>query len=259
MNSDIETTIAPNDAYTNATEGATASTPSKLLMPTRTDFASMITSISSFSALREYVKLIALGGAFETLRRLYSASYSSLVQRFFVRATFESEDEPYRTPSFPSRFVTQADLESGWMMFWLSSLPQWRQFRDYSISTTRLGLGDGALEFDESENEEQQRRRRPLRFLPSYTSSYRMWYKGRYITISRIKDDRVWPPNLSSLVITSVHLVYSGNITISLNLSRRIFSLDRSILDSLILEARQKYISARSDRIQVFVSEASVQ
>ena len=107
MNSDIETTIAPNDAYTNATEGSTASTPSKLLMPTRTDFASMITSISSFSALREYVKLIALGGAFETLRRLYSASYSSLVHRFFVRATFESEDEPYRTPAFPSRFVTQ--------------------------------------------------------------------------------------------------------------------------------------------------------
>ncbi|KAI0255952.1 P-loop containing nucleoside triphosphate hydrolase protein [Lactifluus subvellereus] len=219
VNSNIETTTAPNDAFMNATEEATASTPSKLLMPTRTDFSSMITSISSFSALRDYAKFIVLGGAFETLRRLYSASYSSLVGRFFVRATFESEDEPYR-----------------WMMFWLSSLPQWRQFRDYSVSTSRLGLGDAALEFDENENEERRRRTRPLRFLPSYTSSYRMWYKGRYIKISRIKDDKVWPPNMSTLIIT-------------------IFSLDRSILDSLILEARQKWMAARKDRIQVFVSE----
>jgi mitochondrial chaperone BCS1 len=102
-----------------------------------------------------------------------------------------------------------ADLESDWMMFWLSSLPQWRQFRDFSVTTSRLRLDDDAMELEENTPDEQRRRRRPLRFLPSYASSYRMWYKGRYITISRIKDDRVWPPDRSTLVITSVPWVDS--------------------------------------------------
>jgi mitochondrial chaperone BCS1 len=84
-----------------------------------------------------------------------------------------------------------------------------------------------------------------------------MWYKGRYVTISRTKDDRTWPPDRSTLVITSVPLVHSD--IVSPNFSHSIFSLDRSILDTLILEAREKWTSARDDRIQVYVSDVSVQ
>jgi hypothetical protein len=40
--------------------------------------------------------------------------------------------------------------------------------------------------------------------------------------------------------------------------SLRIFSRDRSVLDSLILEARQKWLSARSDKIDIFASEGLV-
>jgi mitochondrial chaperone BCS1 len=73
----------------NATQNATAEA-APLKMPT--DVSSLITFIYSFSALRDYLKLIVLGGALETLRRLYSASYAGLVDRFFITATFESED-----------------------------------------------------------------------------------------------------------------------------------------------------------------------
>ncbi|KAI0255951.1 P-loop containing nucleoside triphosphate hydrolase protein [Lactifluus subvellereus] len=122
------------------------------------------------------------------------------------------------------------------MMFWLSSLPQWRQFRDFSVTTSGFGLEDDAVELDENVDEETRRRTRPVRYLPSYASSYRMWYKGRYITISRIKEESRWFTDKSTLIIT-------------------IFSRDRSILDSLILEARKKWMSARSDKIDVFASE----
>ena len=60
-----------------------------------TDLSSLFAFLYSFSALHDYVKLIVLGGAFETLRRLYSASYKSLMDRFFITATFESDDSSF--------------------------------------------------------------------------------------------------------------------------------------------------------------------
>lgn len=84
---------AQNNTLMNATQSATASaTPLK--MPA--DFSSLITFIWSFSALHDYFKLIVLGGAFETLRRLYSASYKGLMDRFLITATFESDDSSFR-------------------------------------------------------------------------------------------------------------------------------------------------------------------
>jgi chaperone BCS1 len=90
LNNGIDSpTLAQNFTLSNPTQNATADvTPLK----TPTDLSSLIAFVYSFSALRDYLKLIILGGAFETLRRLSSASYASLVDRFFITATFESDD-----------------------------------------------------------------------------------------------------------------------------------------------------------------------
>ena len=90
LNNTVENTtlLAHNDSFANATVSATP-----LKMPT--DISSLLTFIYSFSALRDYLKLIVLGGAFETLRRLYSASYRNITGRFFITATFDSEDASY--------------------------------------------------------------------------------------------------------------------------------------------------------------------
>ena len=90
------------------------------------------------------------------------------------------------------------------MMFWLSSRPQFRQFREFSVSTSGLSLDDSALMIDDNIDEELRRRTRPVRYLPSYSSNYWMWYKGRYITISRTKEDCRWYPEKSTMEITSV-------------------------------------------------------
>ena len=74
LNNSVESpTLTRNYMLSNPTQNATADvTPWK----TPTDFSSLIAFIYSFSALRDYLKLIVLGGAFETLRRLSSASYA---------------------------------------------------------------------------------------------------------------------------------------------------------------------------------------
>jgi chaperone BCS1 len=94
------------------------------------------------------------------------------------------------------------------MMFWLSSLPQFRQFRDFSVSTSHFSLDEDALELDDDVDEDTRRRTRRVRYLPSNDSCYRMWYKGRYITISRTKEENRWYSDKSTLEITSVTLVY---------------------------------------------------
>jgi chaperone BCS1 len=90
LNNSVETpSLFPNTTQLNTTQNATTgSTPLKL----PTDFSSLVTFIYSFSALHDYLKIIVLGGALETLRRLSSASYSGIVDYFFLTATFESDD-----------------------------------------------------------------------------------------------------------------------------------------------------------------------
>lgn len=97
-----------------------------------------------------------------------------------------------------------------WMMFWLSSLPQFRQFRDFSVSTSGPSSEDGILEIDGNDNMDEalRRRTRPVRYHPSYTSNYWMWYKGKYITISRTKEEARWYSEKSTLEITSVCSVF---------------------------------------------------
>lgn len=91
LNNSVETPVAlsQNATLFNTAQNATAgSTPLKL----PTDFPSLVTFIYSFSALHDYLKIVVLGSALETLRRLSSASYTSLTDRFFLTATFESGD-----------------------------------------------------------------------------------------------------------------------------------------------------------------------
>jgi len=210
FNDSIETTTmsAQNNTFINATtQNATASATNPMKMPT--DFSSLLAFLYSFSSLHDYVKLIVLGGAFETLRRLYSASYKNLMDRFFISATFESDDVSFGEHSFPHAPVTELIQHLDWMMFWLSSLPQFRQFRDFSVSTNGPSLEDSALEIDQDDNMDEalRRRTRPVRYHPSYTSNYWMWYKGTYITICRTKEETRWYSDKSTLEITSVYSV----------------------------------------------------
>ncbi len=220
FNDSIERTTmqSQNDTLMNATQNLNATvSATPLKMPT--GFSSLLAFIYSFAALQDYVKLIVLGGAFETLRRLFSASRKSLTDQFFVTATFESDDISFGDHSFPLP-VAKLTQSLEWMVFWLSSLPQFRQFRDFSVSTSDpspVDSGNG----DDVEDEELQRRTRPVRYHPSYTSSYWMWYKGTYITISRTKEDIRWYTEKSTLEITSV--CYSLSIIQSLKLLAEFF------------------------------------
>ena len=85
LNNTVEGTL--DSTFANATQNATMSA-----VPMPTDFSSLMAFIYSISALRDYGKLVVLGGALETLRRIYLSSYSNILDRFFITANFDSED-----------------------------------------------------------------------------------------------------------------------------------------------------------------------
>ena len=110
FNNSVDTTTMSdqNNTFMNATtQNTTSSFATPMKIPT--DVSSLLAFIYSFSALRDYVKLIVLGGAFETLRRLYSASYKNLIDRFFITATFESDDVSFGEHSFPPLIHQRTD------------------------------------------------------------------------------------------------------------------------------------------------------
>lgn len=108
FNNSLETATmsAQNNTLINATN-QNATTPATTSMKMPIDFSSLIAFIYSFSALQDYVKLIVLGGAFETLRRLYSASYQGFMDRLFITATFHSDDSSFGEHSFPHLPVSE--------------------------------------------------------------------------------------------------------------------------------------------------------
>lgn len=56
------------------------------------DIASLITLLFSFSALRDWIKIIVIGGVLETARRSVFSVYARLVNSFFITATFDEDD-----------------------------------------------------------------------------------------------------------------------------------------------------------------------
>ncbi|TFY66502.1 hypothetical protein EVG20_g4583 [Dentipellis fragilis] len=187
-----------------------------------TDITSLFKFIYSFGALRDWLRLIVIGGVLEMCRRLYFHYYDAFVDSFFITADFESDD-----------------LTFTWIMHWLASLPQWRKVRHFSVST-RLGNEDDEDvihdDQDDLEDDLSARNNRKVAYFPSYSMSYRFWHKYRWITVSRTKEESRWYSDKSTLRIT-------------------ILSRDRSILDSMILEARRAYMATQTDTIGIYVNE----
>lgn len=60
-----------------------------------TDVSSLIAFLVSFSALRDWLKLLIFGSVLETLRRLGLQLYYKIYSSFFITAKFEEDDSSY--------------------------------------------------------------------------------------------------------------------------------------------------------------------
>ncbi|PPQ74339.1 hypothetical protein CVT24_000693 [Panaeolus cyanescens] len=212
------------NATLSDTNGTMANMPA-MGVPTSfpTDLPSLIGLVASFSALREWLKIILFGGFLETLRRLAFHFYYKTYNSFFITARFEEEDTSYN-----------------WMMVWLSTRPEWKKARDVQISTRTFNLNREAvmIEGEDDDPSALMNESRQLALLPSTSSVNSVWYKGRWMRVSRTTREG-----------------YYGHREETLELC--ILSWDTSILNQLLIDAKKAYLAAQQNNISIFVSDSN--
>ncbi|KAF7303789.1 Mitochondrial chaperone BCS1 [Mycena indigotica] len=197
----------------NVTAEATAFNPSSV--------SSFLTFLLSFSALRDWAKLALLGGIVEVLRRFLFGGYHTLVDLFWISATFSEEDSSY-----------------DWMMVWLSKQPGWRHVRQVQVSTNSLATSRILLD-GENDMTHATKSSRKLAYLPSLSTTYHLWYKHRWLSVTRVQTNTGWWG--------------SKEQTLFVNILTR----DHRILSSLLQEARAYHIAAQEHKISVYVSDTN--
>ncbi|KAJ8695306.1 hypothetical protein PTI98_007912 [Pleurotus ostreatus] len=196
------------------------STISQAPMAIPSDIASLITLLFSFSALRDWIKLIVIGGVLETARRSVFSVYARLMNSFFITATFDEDD-----------------ISFSWMMVWLSEHPTWKTAREVEISTRSLGL-DSQATLLPGEEEDVASNSRKLGFLPNVSNTYTLWYKHRWVSVRRLRSEQGYYGHRQETLIISI------------------MARSHSVLYDLLKEAKAAYLAGQEDKISIYVSDS---
>ncbi|KAI0695104.1 BCS1 N terminal-domain-containing protein [Cerioporus squamosus] len=156
----------------------------------------------SMSAVRDWIKLFLIGALLEGSRRILAKSWEMFTDYVWVTATFESNDDA-----------------ADWLMYWLSQRKIFQSARN---------IEDDLGEKDEKDG--------MVAFLPSLKRMYSLWYKGRYMTVSRERSSE--SPYKWRAYVQNAHK-------------------DTRLLRGLLVEARKAYKAASEHLIAVHVAESA--
>ncbi|KAG6833139.1 hypothetical protein H0H87_010853 [Tephrocybe sp. NHM501043] len=228
------------------------------------DLSSIITLFFSYSALRDWLKLIVIGGIFESFRRLLMNCYHKFIDSFFIRASFENTDPSYGDHYLPPDIFPAARTKAflGQNGFWSGSpnsllgvrtRPPFSndlfnisigKTRDMQITTRVSGGNSPAVVLEgEEDNSVFLKSSRKISYLPTASLTYSLWYKRRWMTITRVEQPQS----------AGIYGIY-GEKENSLHIS--IFTRDHGVLTELLQEARRFYMSGQEHTMCIYVSDS---
>lgn len=183
-----------------------------------TSLSSLFTILLSFSGLRDWLKLIVLGGALETLRRFASSLWGWAMGSFFVTVHLDNDDVSY-----------------DWMMIWLSLQPAWRKAREVQISSKDYGLNRNATIVVPGETGTAGETR-SLAYLPTYGSTHTTFFRRHWMRVTRTRQD-----------------LGEGCTRETLEVS--ILARSRDIVNQLLREAKEAYTSEDQNRVSIYTCD----
>ncbi|KAG8696761.1 hypothetical protein FRC09_008276 [Ceratobasidium sp. 395] len=183
-----------------------------------TGLGSLITLLLSFSGLRDWLKLIVLGGALETLRRSASSCWEWALGAFFVTIHLDNDDIAY-----------------DWMMIWLSHQPAWRKAREVQISSKDFGLNRNATIVVPGETDAAGETR-SVAYLPTYNSTHSMIYNKHWMRVTRTRQD-----------------LGEGCTRESLQIS--LLARNRDVVNQLLREAKEAYTREDQNRVAIYTCD----
>jgi mitochondrial chaperone BCS1 len=237
-------------------------------------FSSIVSLLLSFSALRDWLKLIVIGGVIETSRRLSMRLWASFVESFWLTACFEQNDISYSesTVCFSSHWLDLIFLSyqhgpcTGCLnnqlgvrfdaicsaSSILNGFPIGKA-RIIDISTRSFGLTSPAIAIY-GEDPDDNIEGRTLSYLPSFARTYTLWFKGHYVRVTRSQAQEGFYSHKEVLQLEYVrHVVNFSSEKLTERVS--ILARDHSVLSELLLEAKRVYHEAQAHLISVYVSE----
>lgn len=193
----------PNATSSAGIPNATTSNGTPNLSAMSFDLSTILSLLLSFSALRDWLKLIIIGGAIETCRRCCLRLWSTFIESFWITACFEQTDSSYSESSPPrvtAHLLNPDLLVLDWILFWLSKHPKWsecvksihmplfdntflEEARIIDVTTRNFGLHSPAIAVNSEDDDERNGRK--LCYLPSFSRTYSLWYKHHYLSVTR--------------------------------------------------------------------------
>ncbi|CAA7261969.1 unnamed protein product [Cyclocybe aegerita] len=198
--------LCPTNSSTSTTPtNATMHTPHLQGLPS--DFPSLISIFISFSALRQSIKVLLLGGLVDIFRRLVVHLYRTIYRSFFITGSFITNDyEAY-----------------SWIDSWLRQQKPWKLAHDIHISvdpTSDETDINYAFSFGQPKGPSIWDK---VSIYPTTTEGISLWYKRHWVWVDRIVE-------------TDSQGVESSRI---LNLT--ILAWSRKVLDCLMLDAKKAH------------------
>lgn len=130
--STLTSALASSTAAMNVTDTAHNGT-STVPLPLGTSGPALTTALLSmllsYSALRDWLKLLIIGTVMETSRRLFLHLWQNIQESFWITACFDDDDESYSKSSSPCRDRSLTGIVIlDWIMHWLSNQPKWSEW-----------------------------------------------------------------------------------------------------------------------------------
>ncbi|KAG7090230.1 hypothetical protein E1B28_011830 [Marasmius oreades] len=202
----------------NHTEGTTLNT-SLFSGSMPANILALFPLLFSFGALSGWVKIFLIGGLVETCRRWFGLFYENAVDSFYMTAVFDEDDVSYQ-----------------WMMVWLSTQPAWAKIRQVQVSTDTYGADRTAISIDADDDEDAVNTRKMF-YIPTPSKTYTLWYKGRFLTITRSEEQGRWGRD------SKLHLTLTTR--------------DPKLLAELLKDARRAYMVCREDKMCIWTSDST--
>ncbi|EIN05401.1 P-loop containing nucleoside triphosphate hydrolase protein [Punctularia strigosozonata HHB-11173 SS5] len=210
----------------NATaQGTNATSPSSPAAPQ--DLSGLLAALipfAIFAKLPDWIKLAIIGSIIETCRRATSWIWSYITQNFNLTAHFDSTDRSY-----------------DWVLFWLSQQSSFGKARDVEITTRSWGSRPNGymVPGEEPEFSENGVPARELAYVPSPHVTYTLWFRGRYMQVTRTRSENqsYWSSDVQETLCVSI------------------MTRDRRIMNELLIEAKKAYNAEQNTNVNIYVSD----
>ena len=242
----------PSNATSNPSSPSLSATTAPISIP------QMIMTIFSMAAFWDWVKLLLVGAFLEACRRGSATAWEKLVDCVWATAEFEWDDDSAGRPSLfeLGRMLTRLLLAAEWLIYWMSQRKVFQKARSIEVRNWYFGHeGVRVNDIGDGDDRDDQ-----VVFLPSLSRTYSLWYRGRYMTVSRDRireggprrdpDDMLKIRYAHDLVSTTLR--YEQCLTCPFD---SILTRDSGLLRELLLEARKAYKAANGHLISVFVTD----